>query len=43
QKGNDEIVCGAKVLNIANSIIANCIAAIPLMMILAIETYDAPI
>ncbi|KAA6397511.1 MAG: hypothetical protein EZS28_006962 [Streblomastix strix] len=40
-KGNDETVCGAKVLNIANSIIANFTTEIPLMNILAKETYYA--
>ncbi|KAA6396426.1 MAG: hypothetical protein EZS28_008038 [Streblomastix strix] len=43
RKSNDETVCGAKVLNIANTIIANCTAAIPSMNILASETYETPI
>ncbi|KAA6368212.1 MAG: hypothetical protein EZS28_036261 [Streblomastix strix] len=42
-KGNDEIVCRAKVLNITNSIIVNCTDAIPLMKNLAKETNDTPI
>ncbi|KAA6375120.1 MAG: hypothetical protein EZS28_029355 [Streblomastix strix] len=39
-KGNDVTVGGAKVLNIANTILANSTADILLMKILANETYD---
>ncbi|KAA6378549.1 MAG: hypothetical protein EZS28_025926 [Streblomastix strix] len=42
-KGNDETICGAKVLNVANMIVANCTTAILLMKILPKETYDTPI
>ncbi|KAA6370632.1 MAG: hypothetical protein EZS28_033841 [Streblomastix strix] len=42
-KGNDETVCGAKVMNITNMIIVNCTSTIPWMNILTKKTNDTPI